>query len=273
MKTIAAALARDNVVGERIMLPWDALNRKLRLHTRELAIVSGAPAAGKSVFALNLAMSEELKDKPVLYFAQDSVPSVLGRIAALATNEPIDQTMDRLRDPDKKPELLEELQDVRPNLFIHGGAVRFEDIQLRVEALSEIYGRSPVLVVLDNLIDTIVPGTHHQETGFYATILNQLKQLAQTADTCIVALHHVTRRGGNDGNSPHGLGTRALKMTDLLHGGEREAEHVLGVYHSVAQDRIYVQILKQRDGVADPEGGVYTPLVWQPPMGRLERRG
>ena len=57
MKTIAASLARDNVVGERIMLPWDTLNRKLKLHTRELAIISGAPAAGKSVFALNIAMS------------------------------------------------------------------------------------------------------------------------------------------------------------------------------------------------------------------------
>ena len=137
------------------MLPWDALNRKLKLHTRELAVVGGAPAAGKSVFALNLAMSEELKHQPVLYLAQDSVPSVLGRLAALALNEPIDQTMNRLRDPEKKLELLEELQDVRPNLFIHGGALQFEDIQLRVEALSELYGRSPVLVLKDKC-DTLI---------------------------------------------------------------------------------------------------------------------
>lgn len=272
MKTIAASLARDNVIGERLNLPWEALNRKLSLHTRELVLIAGAPAAGKSVLALNIAMSDELSQEPVLYFAQDSVPSVLARLSALALADPIDVTMQRLRDPDKKVEILEELQDVRPNLFIHPGAVTFEDVQLRLEALSEVYGKAPKLVVIDNLIDTIVPGSHHQETGFYAQILNQLKQCALDLDTCVVALHHVTRRGGDRGDSPHGLGTRSLKMTDLLFSGEREAEHVLGVYHSTAQDRIYVQILKQRDGVADPEGGVYTPLVWQPPMGRLERR-
>jgi chloramphenicol 3-O-phosphotransferase len=273
VKTIAASLARDNVIGERVTLPWEALNRKLKLHTRELVLVAGAPAAGKSVFALNIVMSRELRDEPVLYFAQDSVPSVLGRLTALALNEPIDLTMKRLRDPDQKPEVLEELQDVRPHLFIHAGAVTYEAMELRMQALSEVYGKAPKLVIIDNLIDTIVPGSHHQETGFYAQILNQLKQCALDLDSCIVALHHVTRRGGDRGDSPHGLGTRKLKMTDSLHGGEREAEHVLGVFHSTNQDRMYIQILKQRDGVADPEGGVYTPLVWQPPMGRLERRG
>ena len=64
-----------------------------------------------------------------------------------------------------------------------------------------------------------------------------------------------------------------MKMTDLWYAGERIAEHVIGIYHSTAQDRMYAQILKQRDGEADPEGGVYVPLVWQPTMGRLERRG
>ena len=261
------------MIGERLNLPWEALNRKLSLHTRELVLVAGAPASGKSVFALNMAMSRELQTEPILYFAQDSVPSVLARLTALALNDPIDETMARLRDPDKKLEVLEELQDVRPHLFIHAGALKFEAMELRIQALREVYGKAPKLVVIDNLIDTIVPGSHHQETGFYAQILNQLKQLALDADTCIVALHHVTRRGGERGESPHGLGTRGLKMTDLLFAGEREAEHVLGVYHSRDQSRMFIQILKQRDGQADPEGGVYTPLVWQPPMGRLERRG
>ena len=34
-----------------------------------------------------------------------------------------------------------------------------------------------------------------------------------------------------------------------------------------------LQIAGLDAATADPEGGVYTPLVWQPPMGRLERRG
>ncbi len=270
MKTIATALAANHVVGDRIRLPWDRLDRKLKLHTKELAIVAGAPGSGKSVFALNLAMSNELSEEPVLYLAQDSMPSVLTRIAALALSESIDTTQARLRNPETKPDVLSELQGVRPNLFIQGGALTVEGIRMRMEALTEVYGKAPTLVIIDNLIDTEVPGFHHQEVGFYASILNELKQLALESNTCVMALHHVTK-GGKD--SPHGLGTRAMKMTDLLYSGERESEHVIGVYHSTTQDRIFVQVLKQRDGEADPEGGVYVPLVWQPTMGRLERRG
>ena len=61
-------------------------------------------------------------------------------------------------------------------------------------------------------------------------------------------------------------------MTDLLYSGEREAEHVIGVFHNVEKSNMSIQILKQRDGDADPEGGLFVPLVWHPRMGRLDRR-
>ena len=62
-------------------------------------------------------------------------------------------------------------------------------------------------------------------------------------------------------------------MTDLLYSGEREAEHVLGIYHDQQKTVLNIQILKQRDGEADPEGEMEVRLRWHPSMGRLAAWG
>jgi hypothetical protein len=250
-------------------MPWPRLDRDLHLHTKELAIVAGAPGAGKSVLALNIAMHH---DGPILYMAMDSSPSVYARVAALALGAEITWAYDALRTPETKHSLVEQLHDVKPDLYINEGAESVGGIEARLVALTEVLGEAPHLVIIDNLIDMIVEGHVHTDMGFYAASLNDLKQMAIRHNTCVVALHHVTRRGGEGGANPHGLGTRPLRMTDLLYSGEREAEHVLGVFHDVRKDRLNVQILKQRDGEADPEGGLQIPLVWHPSLGRLERR-
>lgn len=258
MKTISRSLAGEAVVGDAIELPWPLLDRNLDLHTKELVVVAAAPSAGKSVFALGLATNMKA---PVLYLAQDSVPSVLARIAALALGVEISWAFDTLRHPKRKAQLIKELEDTYPNLFINQGAVTIEQIEDRLIALTEILGSAPKMVVIDNLIDLIIPGHHHQEVGFYATAFNPLKQMAQKHNTMIMALHHIKKE----------VPTQALKVTDLLYAGDREAEHVLGIYHEPDKTKMYVQILKQRDGAADGEGGVKVPLVWHPALGTLGR--
>jgi len=268
LQTISRSLSKAATVGEAIPMPWPTLNNQIDIHTKELVLVAGAPGAGKSVFALNVAVS---LDTPVLYVAQDSAPSVLARVAALALGEEISWVYDQLRDPLKKETIVSYLTDSYPNLFIQSGAVTVDTIRSMLEALVEVLGRAPQLVILDNLIDTIVEGYVHTDMGFYSSSLNALKRLSAEFDVCVMALHHVTRRGGEYTNA-HGLGTRSLKMTDLLYSGEREAEHVLGVYHTVEKDRLMVQVLKQRDGDSDPEGGLEAGLVWHPRLGKLGSR-
>ena len=269
MQTIARALSKSAIVGDPIPMPWPQLDATLKLHTKELCLVAGAPGAGKSVFGLNVAMS---LDVPVYYIAQDSAPSVLSRVAALALGAEIGWVYDQLRDDDdKKQRILHDLKDAYPNLYIHDkGPLTVEGLDTRLEAMTELLGMAPPLVIVDNLIDTIVPGYTHTDMGFYSSSLNEFKRIGLERNVCIMALHHVTRRGGEYTN-PHGLGTRALMMTDLLYSGEREAEHVLGVYHTVAKDQMKIQILKQRDGDSDPEGGLEVGLMWHPRLGKLGR--
>lgn len=264
MRTLTASLRADHVVGERIELPWAKLNRELSLHTKELVLIAGAPSSGKSVFATNLAMH---LSEPVLYISQDSSPSIIARLAALATHRTIADMFDDLRDTERAQELATELEGQRPLLAVQTGAQTLEGISLLVEAAEEWLGLPPPVVILDNLINTVVDGYHYHDTGFYATALPHFQILAEQKNLCFIALHHVTRRGGNSGKQL--LPTQPLNMMDLLYAGERPAEHVLGVHHDQNKTKLFIQLLKQRDGAADSEGGHKVPLLWAPPMGRL----
>ena len=262
MRTLAASLRDEHVVGEEITLPWSRLQEVLSLHTKELVLVAGAPSSGKSVFATNLAMQ---LSEPVLYLAQDSSPSIIARLAALATRRDIAEMFDALRDPDEMEELAERLYGKRPLLAIQTGAQPIDRVAVLVAAATEWLGYAPPVIILDNLINSIVPGYHHQDPGFYATALPILQRVAADFNTCVIALHHVVRRDGYNKLLP----TTPLSLTDLLHAGEREAEHVLGVYHNLHKTRINIQVLKQRDGDADSGGGLKVPLLWHPPLGKL----
>ncbi len=230
--------------------------------------MAAAPSAGKSVFAVNLALNLQ---EPVLYIAQDSPASVLARMAALDMGVSINDAFDLLRD--NPGHVADRLEGRHPLLAIEAGACNLDRIDQLVWAATEWLGRSPAIVILDNLINTSVPGHHHQDVGFYATALPRFQQLAISENLCFIALHHVTRRGNDAGRNVQGLGTRRLNMTDLLYSGEREAEHVLGIYHDQNKTTINVQILKQRDGEADPEGDMEVRLRWHPKMGRLAAWG
>ena len=266
MQTLQASLRTSHVVGEEIILPWRKLQEVLSLHTKELVIVGGAPSSGKSVFATNLAMS---LSEPVLYLAQDSSPSIIARLAALATHRDIAEVFDSLRDPDELEEVAASLHGKRPLLAIQIGPQPVDRIAVLVEAATEWLGYPPPVVIIDNIINLLVEGYHHQDGGFYATALPVLQQVAGEYNTCIIALHHVTRRGGHNGAVL--LPTSPLHLMDLLHAGEREAEHVLGIFHDSHKTRINIQILKQRDGEADSGGGLRIPMLWNPPDGRLSQ--
>lgn len=262
MRTLRSALATEHVVGELIETPWPSVNDLLHLHTKELVVVGAAPGGGKSVFALNLAAHQE---GGVLYLAQDSAPSVLSRAAALHTNMTIDRAQEYLRDPGWKEELLDMVDGAYPNIYFQARTQTLEEIEARLVALTEVDGEAPKLVVIDNLNDLTVPGYVHTELGFYAASLNPLKQMAIKHNTCIMALHHVTRSDG------HGTGQQRLTMTDMMFTGEREAEHVLGIYYNSEKTKMYLQILKQRDGEADSNGNLRLTLSWQADKGRLRR--
>lgn len=243
-------------------MPWPSLNKHLNLATQELSIVAGAPGSGKSTWAINFALRARV---PVLYLTQDSPASVFVRMAALTLDSPTALIRQRLQEGGMVADSVRaQVRQAMPaDLVVDGGRRTIAEIGHRIVAMQEVWGHSPHVVVVDNLIDLDVEGKHHQETGFYAEALTKLKATALHYDVNIMALHHVLKSGEK------GLGTQPITMGDLLHGGEREARHVLGIYHEEDQRRMWVQILKAQDGRASPEGNFKIPLRWLPEMGSL----
>jgi KaiC/GvpD/RAD55 family RecA-like ATPase len=249
-------------VGKRLPLPWRGLSDVVKMHTKEVVIVAGAPGGGKSTFSVNLAMNV---DYPVLYLAQDTPASVIGRMTALATGVDVTTAQRNLRQRDMLEEISIKLEAARPHLILERKPVSVERLKHLVEALTEWLGEAPPLIIIDNLIDLLVPGSTHGEMQFYTTAIPQIKHIANEYGTCIMMLHHVTRSGDS---RESGRGTAPLKMNDLLFAGEREARHVWGVYNN-GEDTMNVQILKQQDGAADPDGNIEVPLRWYPSLGKL----
>ena len=264
MQTLTRAIRTPGAAGTRLPMPWVALNELVTVRTGELVTMAGAPGGGKSTVAVNLAM---LVNYPVLYLAQDSPHSVLGRLAALGSGNATRDAARMINNEHQRDELADGLENTRPTLVINRGAVTLDQIEHKVYALREWLGKSPPLVIVDNLIDTIVPGTTHGDMSFYTTALPTLKQMAIEHDFTCILLHHVTRGGGRE--TSHARGTKGMSMNDLLFAGERESRHVWGVYHNEGSDEMYLQVLKQQDGRADPDGKLKIGLRWHPALGRL----
>jgi replicative DNA helicase len=261
MKTLARAVAQADSMGTRIHLPWRALNQLVTLRTGELVIIGGAAGGGKSTLAANMAIN---MTDPMLYCAQDSPASVLSRMTALALGTETGSIQVGMTDEEERAIIASRLEDVRPSLVFHRGPITVAYLKEMCIALREWMGIAPRAIIIDNLIDLMVAGRSHHETTFYSVALPELKRLALEQDTCIIALHHVTRGGG----SKHGRGEYPMMITDLLYAGEREARHVWGVYND-GGGNIYVQVLKQQDGRADPDGGLRVQLHWYPKLGKL----
>ena len=246
--------------GRRLPLPWAAVNDLVTLRTNELVMLAGAPGGGKSTLSVNLAMDLKV---PVLYFAQDSPNSILSRMTAVGSETDTKKTAEWMATDLERIGLADRLEGVRPTLLINRGAITFEQFEQKAFAFREWLGVYPPVIIIDNLIDMIVEGSHPSEAAFYATVLPRLKQFANKNNCTIICLHHVKR------SDEKGTGTAGINMNDLLFAGEREARHVWGVYRSPQNDRLFLQILKQQDGVADAMGGLAVPLRWYPAMGRL----
>jgi len=260
LRTLSKAVTTLGHGGKHLELPYDGLERLVTLRTNELVVVAGAPGGGKSMLSVNLAMDLNV---PVLYFAQDSPNSILTRLAAIAGGLEFTRVADGMETDEGREWLAERLEAVRPTLIYNRDAVTFGEIEAKLFAMREWLGINPPLIIIDNLIDMIVEGSHPSETAFYAHALPRLKQLANKHDVSVCLLHHV-KHGENE------TGTKPLKLSDLLFAGAREARHVWGVYRSIGNDYLNVQVLKQQDGEADAYGGLEARLRWYPKYARIQ---
>lgn len=239
MVGLAKALSRDTRTY-RVRVPWRSLS-VLEPLRGNLCVVLGLPGVGKSAFALNWLV---LNRHPGCLLSLDTdLTTQAIRAASVATGVPM--TAIKASPAAWALYLERQLSYIRA-YDLHLTPREILDL---VEAETEFWGTPPLVTVVDN-VSNLVRDADYAE---YRRLFAELHRVARAGDTLLVVLHHVTRSATP--GAP-------LTLTSGQFAGEQEAEIVLGLW---ARDggSLNVSVLKNRNGRADPTGGLYISLRFE----------
>ena len=214
-------------------------------------MIAGTPGAGKSSVALSIAARTK---HPTLYFSADTNAHTMAmRLVAMSgymTQAAAEQLLKR------EPEKAHELLQLNNHLFwSFESTPTLKDLDDEVSAFETVWGRSPALIVVDNLMDIAMDG--HDEFGGMRAAMKELKYLARDTNAAVLVLHHT--KEGHDGfpcqprSAIQGLVNQIPAMV-LTIGQMKQGDDT---YLCVAP-------VKNRYGRADQTGSNYVSLAFNP---------
>jgi predicted ATP-dependent serine protease len=252
VKTLRRSINKPEVGGEPLPPAFAAFERAgIILRRAEVTVVAGTPGAGKSSVALAIAVKTK---HPTLYFSADTNAHTMA-MRLIAMSGRMTQTAAELllkREPDKAHELLQ----VNNHLFwSFDSSPTLKDLDEEVSAFETVWGRSPALIVVDNLMDIAMDG--HDEFGGMRAAMKELKYLARDTNAAVLVLHHT--KEGFEGypcqprSAIQGLVNQIPAMV-LTIGQMKQGDDT---YLCVAP-------VKNRYGRADQTGNNYVSLAFNP---------
>ena len=248
MPSLRQASRAAEHAGEPIDHPFVTLAEKqVQFRRGHLHVVASAPGAGKSVFAINLAAQCGV---PTLYLAMDGdETSMSTRVMQAWWGLERDEAMAEIgNDSTKARKAFDTIdQYVRwdfPN------SPDMEEIRDRVWAFAEIWGEFPHLIVVDNLMDVV----YEQSSAAYTEAESALTALARAANSAVVVLAHV--------NGMHEGSKDTIPLNGVMFKATKKASLILTMNPGAFSETLFVSVLKNRDGPADPSGvGVRAKLT------------
>jgi KaiC/GvpD/RAD55 family RecA-like ATPase len=248
MLTLGQAVAQQGEQGASIETPYHNLTALgFTLRRGQTSMVAAAPGAGKSAFALDLAMRTPVRS---LYISADTDSFTMGmRAAAKMSGHPQEQVERRMSDPDmagQYHDLLAKLWNVRFSF----DAACMEDVRDEVYAYATATGSFPPLIIVDNLVNVTESGDDDYRAMRQA--VSDLDRLAHNTGAHVMVLHHANGKY-EDGDTPipqSGLENKVAKIPAQILTLTRRQEIELGVH-----------IVKNRSGKADPKGGLVAHLI------------
>lgn len=238
-----AALGRRR--GSKVEMPWDLGIEPVR---GSMMVVMGAPSAGKSLFALNWCL--RVAEPSVLVSLDTTMSDQAVRACSILAGVP-------KKHVEESPEAWGQYLDRKNlNCRLYDLNVTPKDINDLVLAEEEYWGRAPAIVVVDNLVN-VVRDTSYEA---YRSTFLELQKVARLRECVVVVLHHVKRDSA----------TGPLSLHSGQYSGEQEAEVVLGLWRSLRG--LEVGVLKNRNGLAAPDGSMSVPLNLDITTMRIEPR-
>ena len=258
MKTLRRSVGKAEVGGEPLPPPFQAFQREgIILRRAEVTVIAGTPGAGKSSIALHIAA--RLK-QPTLYFSADTNAHTMAmRLLALRAKIPQSQAEQMLKtNPDTAESMLREFGNM---YWSFEPSPTLKDLDEEVSAFETMWGRSPTLIVVDNLMDIAIDG--HEEFAGMRQVMKELKYLARDTNAAVLVLHH----------TQEGAPGYPCQPRSALQGKVAQIPAMVLTVGQMLQGTDYylcVAPVKNRYGKADATGNTYVALSFDPASMYLE---
>ena len=197
-----------------------------------------APGVGKTTLALNWAARSGAR---TLYCSADTDDELMfEQLASLATGHDREQIAGRLDEGRWHSRYADAVKRRFPNLVLDFDPPNLDVVGEKVEALTEVWGDTPQLVVLDTATD--VERVNDDPSSWIKNWIEG-RTLARFFNTTVMWCHHVK-------SGPAASGRIAPSQADGLYNADRFSEIVLGL-HTPGPDEMTVTVLKNRGGRKD----------------------
>jgi AAA domain len=260
MKTLRRSVRKTDVGGEPLPAPFQAFARAgIVLRRAEVTVIAGTPGAGKSSVALHIAA--RLK-QPTLYFSADTNAHTMAMRLISMSGKMTQQAAEDLMK--NNPDTAEAILSENNHLFwSFESSPTLKDLDEEVSAFETIWGRSPTLIVVDNLMDVALDGA--EEFAAMRQIMKELKYLARDTNAAVLVLHHTQEGSQGYPCQPRSAlqGKVAQVPAMVLTIGQQMLPTGVDMYLCIAP-------VKNRYGKADQTGNTYIQLSFDPESMYLE---
>lgn len=168
---------------------WRALeNHSIKFRRGQVCMVAAAPNAGKSMFSLIYAIKAKV---PTLFFSADTdTTTVMIRAAAhLSQHKQLTVEKNITSHANHYDEYLAGMNHIQ---WVFDSSPSLDDIELEIKAYVELYGVSPELIIVDNLMN-VAAETDNEWAGLRA-IMMEFHDMARKTEACVLVLHHVSEQ-------------------------------------------------------------------------------
>lgn len=267
MLTLTRAKTARGSAGEPLPTVFATLaNETVHIRRGQFTLIASAPGVGKSLFAMTLVLKA---DVPAWYGSADTDAFTMYlRAAAMFTGWSTEDIENAVAAGYTEPidTVLEHKNHVR---FDFSGRIEVDALEEELKAYAVTYGEWPHAIVVDNLSNLDVDTTAEGHLALEAAC-DYLHELARSTGAAVIGLCHVI---GNfdDGITP-------VPMSGLKGKISKVPELILTLYRdsntgTEGVGTMWVCVVKNRTGKADPSGAFALPLHYEPPRMRLQDRG
>lgn len=259
MLKLSQAWSSTTSKAEPLPQVWEDLNQfDIKFRRGQVCMVAAAPNAGKSMFALIYSIQAKV---PTLFFSADTdTATVMMRAAAHLSGH--GQTIVERKLQEDPSYYNEDLHNISHIQWVFDSNPSLDDIEMEIKAYIELYGISPELIVIDNLMN--VAAEQDNEWAGLRQIMMELHDMARKTEACVMVLHHVSEQGEyGDTTTP--------PQRRAIHGKVSQLPSlILTLGYSPSEGTLRVAPVKNRFGPMYANAGEYVSLFVDYAVCRIE---